>query len=94
MLPAGHSTLSYQLKTNIMRQLETQRLLLRPFTWDDFENLYQINSDPELMRYIRFPETREQTQESLKKILDDYQKFPDLGRLAIIEKSKLVTEST
>lgn len=71
----------------MMRQLETQRLLLRPFTWDDFENLYQINSNPEIMRYIRSPETREQTQESLKKIIDDYEKFPALGRLAIIEKS-------
>ena len=32
--------------------LETERLLLRRFTHDDVDNLYNLDSDPEVMRYI------------------------------------------
>jgi RimJ/RimL family protein N-acetyltransferase len=32
--------------------LETERLILRPFTPDDVENLVELDSDPEVMRYI------------------------------------------
>lgn len=33
-------------------QLETPRLLLRPFREDDLDDLARLNADPELMRYI------------------------------------------
>ena len=32
--------------------LETERLLLRRFTEDDLENLVELDSDPEVMRFI------------------------------------------
>ena len=32
--------------------LETERLLLRRFTHDDVDNLYHLDSDPEVMRYV------------------------------------------
>src|SRR5437773_389107 len=32
--------------------LETERLRLRPFTPDDVENLVELDSDPQVMRYI------------------------------------------
>ena len=32
--------------------LETERLRLRPFTRDDFDNLVNLDADPEVMRYI------------------------------------------
>jgi len=32
--------------------LETERLLLRRFTHDDVDNLYDLDSDPEVMRYV------------------------------------------
>jgi len=32
--------------------LQTQRLTLRQFTEDDADNLYELNSDPEVMRYL------------------------------------------
>jgi RimJ/RimL family protein N-acetyltransferase len=32
--------------------LETERLRLREFTWDDVENLVELDADPEVMRYI------------------------------------------
>ena len=32
--------------------LETRRLTLRQFTEDDVDNLFDLNSDPEVMRYL------------------------------------------
>jgi len=32
--------------------LQTQRLVLREFTVDDADNLFDLNSDPEVMRYL------------------------------------------
>ena len=32
--------------------LETERLKLRPFTDDDVENLVELDSDPDVMRFI------------------------------------------
>jgi RimJ/RimL family protein N-acetyltransferase len=32
--------------------LETPRLIMRQFTKDDVDNLFDLNSDPEVMRYI------------------------------------------
>jgi RimJ/RimL family protein N-acetyltransferase len=32
--------------------LETPRLILRQFTEDDVDNLFDLNSDPEVMRYL------------------------------------------
>jgi RimJ/RimL family protein N-acetyltransferase len=36
----------------INERLETQRLLLRPLTMDDVDELVALDSDPEVMRYI------------------------------------------
>ena len=36
--------------------LETARLRLRPFTVDDLDRLVELDSDPEVMRYITFGE--------------------------------------
>ncbi len=42
--------------------LETARLTLRRFTRDDVDDLFELNSDPEVMRYINGgqPTPREQ----------------------------------
>lgn len=32
--------------------IETPRLILRPFTADDADSLFELNSDPEVMRYL------------------------------------------
>jgi RimJ/RimL family protein N-acetyltransferase len=32
--------------------LQTPRLVLRQFTEDDVDNLFNLNSDPEVMRYL------------------------------------------
>ena len=44
-----------------MQILETDRLFLRQLTLDDTDDLYEILSDPEAMRYYPAPFTREQT---------------------------------
>jgi RimJ/RimL family protein N-acetyltransferase len=33
-------------------RLETERLRLRPLTMDDVDNLFELDSDPEVMRYL------------------------------------------
>ncbi|MCB0543727.1 MAG: GNAT family N-acetyltransferase [Saprospiraceae bacterium] len=40
-----------------MPNLETDRLLIRPAVADDFELVFRMQQDPEVMRYIRPPET-------------------------------------
>ena len=42
-------------------RLETERLRLRPFTFDDLGDLFEILSDPETMQYYPEPYSREGT---------------------------------
>jgi RimJ/RimL family protein N-acetyltransferase len=35
-----------------MQKIETERLILRPFTYDDLEAFALIGSDPDVMRFI------------------------------------------
>jgi RimJ/RimL family protein N-acetyltransferase len=42
--------------------LETERLLLRPFTEDDEDDLCALYADPEVMRFLGGVRTREQTR--------------------------------
>ena len=37
-----------------MRNLETSRLLLRPFTWEDYPLIYGISSDPDTVKYLYY----------------------------------------
>lgn len=53
--------------------LETKRLLLRPLTLDDLDDLYALYKEPSVRKY--FPEgtlTYEETQEELEWIIDVY----------------------
>lgn len=44
-----------------MDRILTERLTIRRFKETDMENLFRLLSDPEVMRYIEPPYTREQT---------------------------------
>ena len=47
--------------------LETERLVLRPFTEDDFDALYEMRSDAGVSRYLYTdPHSPEQTREFLQ----------------------------
>ena len=55
--------------------LETKRLLLREYTMDDFDALYEIISDPEIMRHYPAPYDEKGTLRWLTWSLDNYAKY-------------------
>lgn len=52
--------------------IETKRLLLREYTPEDFDALYEIISDPETMAHYPKPYDREGTQRWINWCLDSY----------------------
>ncbi|MGH3716929.1 MAG: GNAT family N-acetyltransferase [Micromonosporaceae bacterium] len=70
--------------------LETERLLLREFTAADLDRLVELDSDPEVMRFIgdSKPTPREVIEtERLPHYLATYRSHPGFGRWAAIEKA-------
>jgi RimJ/RimL family protein N-acetyltransferase len=70
--------------------LETERLVLRRFTKEDLDNLVELDSDPDVMRYInggRSTSRDEIEKDILPAFLDYYERFEGYGFWAAIEKS-------
>jgi RimJ/RimL family protein N-acetyltransferase len=70
--------------------LETDRLLLRPFTEADLDNLYELDSDPEVMRFLTGgrPTPREVIErEVLPRFLQSYERCAGYGYWVAVEKS-------
>jgi RimJ/RimL family protein N-acetyltransferase len=70
--------------------LETDRLLLRRLTEDDVDNLVELDSDPEVMRFInggRPTPRREVETDLLPAFLGYYERFAGYGFWAAVEKS-------
>ena len=70
--------------------LETRRLLLRRFTDADADNLFDLDSDAEVMRFLTGgkPTPREVIRnETLPRFLHFYERFEGFGFWAAIEKS-------
>ena len=70
--------------------LETERLVLRRFTEADVDNLFDLDSDPDVMRFINggAPTTREAIQNHfLPAFLRYYERSESFGFWAAIEKS-------
>jgi ribosomal-protein-alanine N-acetyltransferase len=65
--------------------LETNRLLLRILTLDDLDDLAPIYADPEVMRYIGPPRSREESRVALSKMID-FQKRHGFGLWATEKK--------
>jgi len=66
--------------------LETPRLVLRQFTGDDVGNLFDLNSDPEVMRYLTGgrPTPREEIRDQIIPFhLAVYDRFDRLGTWAV-----------
>jgi ribosomal-protein-alanine N-acetyltransferase len=55
-----------------MAILETVRLILRPLTMDDVEDLAEIYADPEVMRYFEGTRSLEETRERLAGSIEEY----------------------
>lgn len=70
--------------------IETERMLLHRFTESDIDNLVELDSDPEVMRYITGgkPTPRAQiVDDVLPAFLADYQRFDGFGFWAAIDKA-------
>jgi RimJ/RimL family protein N-acetyltransferase len=61
--------------------LETSRLALREFTPVDFDDLYRLDSDPRVMRYLNNgqPLSHAEVREALARILKYYPHYHGLG---------------
>jgi RimJ/RimL family protein N-acetyltransferase len=61
--------------------LETLRLEMRTFGKDDFDELYRLDSDPRVMKYIADgkPSTRDAVVQRLERFLRYPRLYPDLG---------------
>jgi ribosomal-protein-alanine N-acetyltransferase len=71
-----------------MQCVETERLLLRPFTRDDLDVFASINADADVMRYIGDgkPQTRAQTEMRLNAILNHWDQH-GFGLWALVDKT-------
>ena len=69
--------------------IETERLILRSFAEGDLDNLVELDSDPEVMRWINGgrPTPREVLQEHLAWYIGYYARYPGYGFWVAIEKS-------
>ncbi len=70
--------------------LETDRLLMRRFTGADLDNLFELDSDPEVMRFLNGgePTSREFIQHDfLPRLLSYYERVAGFGTWAAIERS-------
>lgn len=61
--------------------LETLRLSMRVFTLDDFDDLYALNSDPRVMKFVAdgTPSTRDEVARALRRFVRYPTLYPDLG---------------
>lgn len=56
-----------------MNILETEHLVFRPLTLDDLDNLTVLYSDPEVMRFLGGPRSRDEVRRVLNRYIREYQ---------------------
>jgi len=66
---------------------ETERLVIRQLTENDFEDFFRLHGDADVMKYIRPAKSREEALAFLKQIIADYDNLPGLGRWAMYSKT-------
>ena len=65
--------------------IETERLILRQYTWADFEGLYEILSDPETMAHYPKPYDAAGVRRWIDWSLENYEKY-GFGLWAVCKK--------
>ncbi|HMU46069.1 MAG TPA: GNAT family N-acetyltransferase [Chitinophagaceae bacterium] len=66
---------------------ETERFIVRSYNFDvDKEDFFRIHGDAEVMRYIRPPKSREESDKFLKENIEFTLQNPGRGRVAVTEK--------
>ena len=68
--------------------IETERLILRELRLTDLEGMFELDSDPEVHRFLgnKPIKTKEESQIIIEKVLGQYEEY-GIGRWAIIEKN-------
>lgn len=66
--------------------LETERLVLRKLEDTDFERMFLMDSDPEVMKYLGTPATSVEESKNMIKMIQKQYEENGVGRLAVIEK--------
>jgi len=66
---------------------DTEDLLVRPFTVTDADGFFLLNSNEDVMRYIRPVKTREASDIFLAENILHYASYPGTGRWAVVEKN-------
>ncbi len=60
--------------------IKTRHLILRPFEASDFDLIYRIYSDEDILKYTPFdPMDEKQAEKHLQKVIDDWKKEPCLS---------------
>lgn len=70
--------------------LETERLTLRRITRSDLDHLFELDSDPEVMRFLTGGKPTPCSvieNKILPRLFREYERFPGLGRWAAIDKT-------
>lgn len=70
-----------------MYLFDTNRLIIRQFNLSDVEHFFQLNSHPDVMRYIRPVKSREECDTFLGENIQLYQDGSAIGRYHVAEKS-------
>lgn len=67
--------------------IETKRLILRPVTIDDDKDMFEMDSNPNVHKFLGKNPVKsiEQSREMIRSILKQYEEF-GIGRLAVIKK--------
>lgn len=65
---------------------QTERLLVRHFTAEDSGHFFVLNSDEAILRYIRAPRTREESDALLAEVLSGNETNPSVGRWMAADK--------
>lgn len=65
----------------------TERLMLRKLTQKDIDNIFLLDSNPEVMKYVGVPpvNNKQESAKMIENIINQYEKN-GTGRLAVIEK--------
>ena len=72
---------------SMLKPIETERLLLRPFEKSDANRLFLLDSNPEVMRYIGVKPLSEVSEsEKVIEMIQNQYLQNGIGRLAVIEK--------
>lgn len=77
-----------------MYLFDTNQLIIRKFYKSDMEEFYQLNSHPEVMRYIRPVKSREECDAFLLENIQLYQNGSAIGRYHVAEKATQIFAGT